>query len=202
MYGKAISLKEAQRFYADIKGRMSKYGRTPDQLKFLPGLSSVVGRTEKEAREKFRATQDLLTEDEMRHMISHVIPGIDFSNFELDEPVPSDPAIDKAAKKFRIFLELDGRRLTVREVADYVSTGIGHLKLIGSPGQIADTMVQWFDENGADGFNVMGNLEDFVEYVVPELQDRGVFRTEYEFETLRENLGLARPESVWATQPA
>jgi FMN-dependent oxidoreductase (nitrilotriacetate monooxygenase family) len=198
MYGKAISLQEAQRFYSEVKGRMAKYGRTPDQLKILPGLVPVVGRTEKEARDKFRAVQDTLSEKESRIMLNHIIPGIDFSTVSLDETMPSDPKIDQAAKRFRIFIERDGRRLTVREVIDYVSAGIGHLALIGSPGQIADTMVEWLNENGVDGFNLMphtlpGGLDDFVEYVVPELQERGAFRTEYEGETLRENLGLSRP---------
>jgi alkanesulfonate monooxygenase len=207
MYGKAISLQEAQRFYGEVKGRMAKYGRSPDHLKILPGLVAVVGKTEKEAREKFRAIQDCLSEEEARHMLAHIIPGIDFSSFPLDEPMPANPEIDQAAKRFRIFLEIDGRRLTVREVIDYVSAGIGHLALIGSPGQLAETMIKWVEENGADGFNLMphclpGGLEDFVDYVVPELQERGVFRTEYEFETLRENLGLPRPELQQATSCA
>jgi FMN-dependent oxidoreductase (nitrilotriacetate monooxygenase family) len=200
MYGKAIALPEAQRFYREVKSRMVKFGRGPDELKILPGLVAVVGQTEKEAREKFRAVQDCLSEDEARVMLAHIIPGVDLSIYPMDEPVPKLPEIDTAAKRFRIFLERDGRRLTIREVVDYVSAGIGHLALIGSPGQIADTMVEWINQEGADGFNLMphflpGGLEDFVDYVVPELQDRGAFRTEYEPGTLRDNLGLARPPS-------
>ena len=198
MYGKAISLGEAQRFYAEVKGRMNKHGRAPDQLKILPGLVAVVGKTEKEARAKFREVQDCLTEKEGRVLLAQRLPGFDFSKLPLDEPLPDSPEIEKAAKIGRFFLERDGRRLTVRELIDYVSAGIGHLTLIGSASQIADTLVTWLNENGADGFNLMphylpGGLEDFVELVIPELQDRGVFRSEYEGGTLRENLGLSRP---------
>jgi alkanesulfonate monooxygenase len=200
MYGKAISLADAQRFYSGVKSKMAKYGRTPDQLKILPGFMPVVGRTEKEAKDKFRAVQDCLTPEEGAHILKFAVPGVDFSGLSLDDTIPRQPEFDEAAKKFRIFLERDGRRLSVRELLDYASAAIGHLQLIGSPGQIADTMVQWFQEGGADGFAlkphyVPGGLEDFVDLVVPELQARGVFRTEYEGTTLRENLGIARPLS-------
>jgi FMN-dependent oxidoreductase (nitrilotriacetate monooxygenase family) len=200
MYGKAISLGEAQRFYAEVKGRMPQYGRTPEQLKILPGLVAVAGKTEKEAREKFRAVQNCLSEKEGRGLLAQRLPGFDFSNLALDDPLPRSAEIEHAAKKGRYFLEREGRRLTVRELIDYVSAGIGHLTLIGSAGQIAETMVSWFEENGADGFNLMphylpGGLEDFVDLVIPELQARGVFRTEYEGTTLRDNLGLSRPQN-------
>ncbi len=198
MYGKAIALSEAQRFYAEVKGRMAKYGRQPSQLKILPGLMAVVGKTEKEAREKFRAVQDCLTEPEGRGLLVHLLPGIDLSGVGMDEPIPDTPEIEQATKRFRIFLSRDGRRLTVREAIDYVSAAIGHLALIGSASQVADEMVRWVNENGADGFNLMpqtvpGGLEDFVNFVVPELQERGAFRTAYEGDTLRERMGLARP---------
>jgi alkanesulfonate monooxygenase len=201
MYGKAISLGAAQRFYAEMKGRMEKFGRTPDQLKILPGLVAVVGRTEKEARDKFREVQDCLTEKEGRGLIAQRLPGFDFSKIPLDEPLPRSDEIEQAAKKGRFFLERDGRRLTLRELIDYVSAGIGHLTLVGSPGQIAATLSTWFREHGADGFNLMphylpGGLDDFVDLVVPELQTRGVFRADYEGITLRENLGLARPPNL------
>jgi alkanesulfonate monooxygenase len=198
MYGKAISLAEAQRFYREVKGRMAKYGRSPDTLKILPGLVAVVGRTEKEAREKFRAVQDCLTEKEGRSLLAQLVPGVDFSPMALDQPLPDAPEIDQAGRKFRIFLQRDGRRLTVQELIDSVSAGIGHLTLIGSPGQVADTLVKWVEENGADGFNLMphylpGGFDEFVDLVIPELQERGAVRTEYREGTLRDNLGLPRP---------
>jgi alkanesulfonate monooxygenase len=207
MYGKAISLAEAQRFYGEVKSRMDKFGRTPDQLKILPGLVAVVGKTEKEARDKFRAVQDCLTENEGRGLLKQLLPGADLSKVGMDEPIPRSAEIDQATKKFRIFVERDGRRLTVREVIDYATAGIGHLTIVGSAGQVADQLVNWVNENGADGFNLMphylpGNLDDFVDYVIPELQDRGAFRSEYGEGTLREKMGLPRPANRHSVRSA
>lgn len=212
-YGKAISLAEAQRFYAEVKGRMAKYGRKTDQLKILPGLVTSVARTEKEAQEKYRAVQDCLTEAEGRAMLHHLLPGAPLDDVGLDDPVPERPEIDAAGKKFRIFLNRDGRRLKLREVIDFISAGIGHLTIIGTPSQVADQMVHWLEQQGCDGFNLMpqimpGGVEDFVDMVVPELQARGVLRTEHGEGTLRERLGLERPaDTRWrldarAAQPA
>jgi len=198
MYGKAISLAEAQRFYREVKGRMGRHGRTPDQLKILPGLVAVVGRTEREARDKFRAVQDCLTEAEGRSILTHLLPGIDLSGVGLDEPVPETPEIEQAARRFRIFLSRDGARLTVRQAIDYASAGIGHLTLIGTPEQVAGEMIRWVEAEGADGFNLMPHilpqgLEDFVDLVVPALQERGAFKQAYADGTLRDKLGLPRP---------
>lgn len=199
LYGKAISLQEAQRFYRDVKGRLAKYGRSPDCLKILPGLIAVVGETEKEARDKFHAVQHFLSEEEARSLLAHFFPGADFSNAALDETMPSTPEVEKGAARHRLFVERNGHRLSIREVVDYFSAGFGHLPLVGTPGQIADTMLEWLVEDGADGFNLMPHslpqgLEDFVNFVVPELQERGVFRRKYEGGTLRENLGLPKPQ--------
>ncbi len=198
LYARASNLAESQRFYAGAKSRLAKYGRTPDQLKILPGLVAVTGRSEKEAREKFRAVQDTLTEEEALATLAHYIPGVDFSNIALDEVIPPDSDLARTAAKYRIFVERDGKRLTLRELFDSIATAVGNLILIGSPVQIVDTMEKWLEENGADGFNfaphcLPGGLEDFVELVVPELQNRGLLRHEYEHATLRQNLGLPRP---------
>jgi FMN-dependent oxidoreductase (nitrilotriacetate monooxygenase family) len=198
MYARAGSLEEAQRFYAGVKSRLGAYGRTPEQIKILPGLAVIVGRTEKEAREKFRAVQDCLTEAEGRAMLSHYIPGIDFSTLPLDREIPDTPEINEAARKYRVSFTREGRRLTLRQMFDHISTSVGNLVLIGTPAQVVDVMEKWVNEQGADGFNfsphyLPGGLDDFVELVVPELQQRGLLRREYEGTTLRENLGLPRP---------
>lgn len=198
MYGKAISLTEAQRFYREVKGRMAKYGRSPDELKILPGLVPVVGRTEQEARAKFRAVQACLTEEEGRSILTHLLPGIDLVATGLDELVPETPEIEQAAKRFRIFLSRDGNRLTLREAIDNASAGIGHLTLIGTADQVAETMIAWVEAEGADGFNLMPHilpqgLEDFVDLVVPALQERGAFKHAYVEGSMREKLGLPRP---------
>ena len=158
LYAKAISLQEAQRFYGEMKGRMEKYGRKPNQLKILPGLVAVVGKTEKEARDKFNSVQSCMSESEARGVLAHWMPSVDWSTYAFDEPVPKQPEIDAAAKRFRIFLERDGRRLTIRELIDFLSAGVGHLALINSPGQVADTMAKWVQEGGCDGFNLMTHV--------------------------------------------
>jgi FMN-dependent oxidoreductase (nitrilotriacetate monooxygenase family) len=197
LFAKANTLAEGQQFYRQIKGRMDKYGRVPDQLKIMMSVVVIVGRTEKEAQEKAQAVRACQTEAEGRATLGHYIPGIDFSTYPMDEPLPDTVEINQAAKRFRVFLEKDGRRLTLREMMQS-STGV--LTLIGSPDQIADTMVKWIEGKGADGFNLHApilpsGLDEFVDLVVPELQARGAFRTEYEGTTLRENLGLARPSN-------
>ena len=195
LFAKALSFKEAQRFYQEAKGRLAKYGRTPDQLRVMPEMRAVVGKTEKEAREKLRAIQDCLTEEEGRATLQHYIPGIDFSDFKIDEPIPDLPHINQAASRFRVFLTKDDRRLTLREM---IETGFGSWTLVGTPGQVADAMIEWFHGGAADGFNfsphcLPSGLTDFVDLVIPELQERGVFRTSYEGGTLREIMGLNRP---------
>jgi FMN-dependent oxidoreductase (nitrilotriacetate monooxygenase family) len=202
LYAKANTLAEGRKFYHQVKARMDKYGRTPDQLKIMTSVVVIVGRTEKEAQENARAIRELQTETESRATLGHYIPGIDFSSYPMDEPLPDTIEINQAAKRFRVFLEKDGRRLTLRQL---IQSSTGSLTLVGTPDQIADTMVKWLDENGTDGFTVTlpvlpAGLDEFVELVVPELQSRGVFRTDYERATLRENLGLHRPANRHTTR--
>lgn len=204
VFGKSTSIAEAQRFYRDIKGRMAKYGRRPDQLKIMLEMRAIVGRTEQEAWEKFRAVQDHVTEAEAKAILKHYIPGMDFSDFAMDAPIPDRPEIDAAASRFRVFLEKDGRRLTLRELTD---TGFGSHLLVGTAAQIADQLDEWVQNDAADGFNftphwLPGGLTDFVDQVIPELQARGVFRTAYEGTTLREIMGLERPPARRAATPS
>jgi len=195
MFSKSTSLSEAQRFYRDIKSRLPRFGRRPDQLKIMLEMRAIVGRTEQEAHEKFRAVQDMVTEGEAKDLLKQFLPGADLTDCAMDEPIPDTPEINAAAKRFRVFVEKDGRRMTLRELTD---TGFGSWILIGTPAQIADELIAWFDNEAADGFMftphwLPGGLTDFVDMVVPELQARGVFRTAYEGGTLREIMGFDRP---------
>ena len=195
MFSKSTAIGEARRFYKDIKSRMARFGRHPDQLKIMLEMRAVVGRTEQEAHEKFRAVQDMVTEAEAKDLLKQFLPGIDFTDCAMDEPIPNRPEIDAAAQRFRVFVEKDGRRMTLRELTD---TGFGSWILIGTAAQIADGLIEWFDNEAADGFMftphwLPGGLTDFVDMVVPELQARGVFRMAYEGNTLREIMGFDRP---------
>jgi FMN-dependent oxidoreductase (nitrilotriacetate monooxygenase family) len=193
------NLVDAQRFYADVKGRMERLGRSPDHLKILPGALVVVGETAEEAQAK-RALLDSLVHPDSSLASLSIALGHDAWGFDLDGPLPEIPE-SNASKSGRQRIIERARRdnLTVRQLAQ-IAGSYGGLALVGTPAMIADEMEEWLYRDACDGFNIMfpyvpGGLDDFVDQVVPELQRRGLFRREYEGKTLRENLGLPRPEN-------
>jgi alkanesulfonate monooxygenase len=196
VYTAARSLKQAQEFYASVKGRMAKYGRDPDDLKIMPGLLAVVGRTEQEAKDKYEALQQLV--DPALGLACIAQSMGDFTGYPIDGPVPKFPKW-RLQSRGDILYELALRNnLTIRQLYFEIAAGNGHNQVIGTPSQVVDFMQEWLENDGADGFNVLPlhqptSLEDFVDLVVPEMQRRGLFRTRYEGSTLREHLGVARP---------
>ncbi|RXZ83133.1 LLM class flavin-dependent oxidoreductase [Paenibacillaceae bacterium] len=191
-------LRAGQQFYEDIKGRMAKYGRSRDELKILPGIMPIIGRTEAEAKEQLALIESLTPQQLGLDLLSHYL-GQDISSYPLDEPLPIRPDLDQfnqSKSLLKSILELmDDGELTLRQLYGRLTNRFG---LAGTPEQIADFLEEWFLEGAADGFNVSfpylpGGIEDFVELVVPELQRRGVFRTEYTGSTLRDHLSLQRP---------
>jgi FMN-dependent oxidoreductase (nitrilotriacetate monooxygenase family) len=203
------SLANAQAFYADLKGRLARYGREPDALKIMPGVFVVVGQTETEARDKFEAFQQLVEPQVGVALLGRMLGNFDLSGYPLDGPLPELPLTDSGQRsRQQLLTELAGReQLSLAQLGRRIAGGRGHYSLIGTPAQIADELQHWFENGAADGFNVLvphlpGGLEDFAQGVVPELQRRGLFRSEYAGTTLRENLGLARPANRFAEQPA
>ncbi|WP_267552075.1 LLM class flavin-dependent oxidoreductase [Rhizobium rhizogenes] len=199
IFAAQITLDEAKAYYADVKGRLGKYGRSDDDLKILPGIFPVVGRSEAEAQDKFEALQNLIQPEVGLNLLSQ-LTGVDLSSYPLDGPVPPNPPATNAGKsRQELVLDLAHREnLTIRQLYLRVAGARGHWQVVGTPTQIADVMEERFENYGADGFNIMapimpGGLADFITLVVPELRRRGLFRTEYEGTTLRENLGLKRP---------
>lgn len=180
-------------YYADVKGRMAKYGREPDDLKIMPAICPVVGRTRTEAQAKFDELQALI--DPLAGL-GQLYPTFgDLSGYPLDSPVPDDALGRQELRSLSAQLveRVRRERPTIREL--YLRTGITGSARIGTVADIADIMQEWFEAGACDGFNVTpatlpGGGEDFVALVVPELQRRGLFRREYEGRTLRENLGL------------
>jgi FMN-dependent oxidoreductase (nitrilotriacetate monooxygenase family) len=200
---------EARNFYSDVKGRMAKYGRRPEQLLVLPGISPVIGRTETEAKAKWAELQKLIHPSVGLNTIAQFWPNDDLRRWDLDAPPPYYPEPPKGINsRAHVVIELARReKLTVRQLYEYLAGARGHWVVIGTPKTIADQMQSWFENGAADGFNVMPpvlpqSLNEFVDLVVPELQRRGLFRTAYEGKTLRENLGLERPASRYASAPA
>jgi alkanesulfonate monooxygenase len=197
-----LTLEQAQTFYRAIKGRMAEHGRSPDGMKIMPGLSAIIGRTEVEAQEKYEHLQSLIHPVVAREILSTVLGGVDLKPYPFDGPLPEDLPMSNASRStFDYVLDIARREhLTMRQVALRVAGARGKSVVRGTPQQVADHMEEWFRNDACDGFNLMppylpGGLDDFISLVVPELQRRGLFRTEYEGHTLREHLGLARPPS-------
>lgn len=194
------SLASAQAFYADLKGRLSAYGRAVDSLKIMPGVFIVVAETEALAKAKFESFQELVEPQVGVALLGRMLGNFDLSGYPLDGPLPELPLTDSGQRsRQKLLTELaDQENLTLAQLGRRIAGGRGHYSLIGTPEQIADELQRWFEQGAADGFNVLvphlpGGLEDVARLLVPELQRRGLFRTEYEGTTLRENLGLQRP---------
>jgi FMN-dependent oxidoreductase (nitrilotriacetate monooxygenase family) len=189
-----------RQFYADVKGRMEKLGRSRDQMKILPGCFVVVGETIEQARAK-RAKLDSLVNYANAIASLSIALGHDASKFDPDRPLPGDIPESNASKSGRERAIALGRRenLTVRQLAQRLG-GYSGLAMVGTAQSIADEMEEWLETHASDGFTVMfpylpGGLDDFVDQVVPQLQRRGLFRRDYEGATLREHLGLPHPRN-------
>lgn len=198
------TLAEAQEFYGDVKERLGAYDRSPDDLKVLPGVFPVVGRTESEAREKFELLQSLVHPVVGITYLSQILGGIDLSGYSIDDVLPDTLPITNASQsRQHLLLDLARReKLTIRQLYLRIAGARGHWQLVGTPKQIADELEEYFVNFGADGFNIMPpsptGLDDFVELVLPELRRRGLFREDYTGSTLRSHLGLSIPESRYA----
>jgi FMN-dependent oxidoreductase (nitrilotriacetate monooxygenase family) len=204
VYAVHPSLEVAQAFYADLKRRLPRYERSADDLKILPALRPVVGRTTQEARAKYDQLQQLLDPLVGLARLSQTFG--DLSGYPLDGPVPLDKLGPAELRSISAQLLARVRRQnpTIRELSQEVA-GMGGFCLIGTAADIADVMQEWFENDGCDGFNITpthlpGGCEDFVEMVTPELQRRGLFREDYQGRTLRENLGLKRPMNRYAAR--
>ena len=199
-----LTLAESQEFYSDVKMRVKANGRNPNHVIVLPGLSFMVGRTHGEAQSKVDSMQSLVHPMVAREIASFTLGRVDLSPYDIDGPVPELPEPNGSISAFRTAMKIAlDERLTIRQLGIRLAAARQRHHVTGTPKQIADVMEEWFTQGAADGFNILppympGALEDFVELVVPELQRRGLFRTEYEGRTLRENLGLPRPGSRYA----
>lgn len=193
-------IEDARRFYASLKARLPKYGREANELVVLPGIMPIVGRTEREAHDKLAALQGFVSETNALALLSDRF-GIDMSQSELDGPLPELKPSDNYHAFARVMLEKARReKMTLRDLYNLVAAARGHWILCGTPDYIADTLQIWLETGAADGFNIMPShfpdgLTDFVDTVIPILQERGLYRAEYEGKTLRDRMGLARPKN-------
>ncbi|MEU3477690.1 LLM class flavin-dependent oxidoreductase [Streptomyces sp. NPDC033754] len=196
------TLEEGIAFYKDVKQRALALGRDPDGIKILPGIVPVIGDTEAEARELDAELDRLIVPEYAKRQLAlrlKIAPDELDLDAELPEDIPTEGDIEGAKSRYTLIVELARReRLTVRRLIGRLGGGRGHRTFAGTPEQIADTIEHWYVSGAADGFNIMpavlpSGLEAFVDRVVPLLQERGLFRTEYTGTTLRDHYGLPRP---------
>jgi FMN-dependent oxidoreductase (nitrilotriacetate monooxygenase family) len=200
---------DAKAFYDDVKTRARTFGRDPDQLKILPGISPFLGDTEAEARELQEHVNSLTVP---AYGLSQLegLAGVSLQHLDLEEPVPADlfagsgDVLDNTRSRLQVVANIVERdRPTLRQLLHRLAGGRGHNVVAGTPLQVADLITEWFHGGAADGFNVMPPLypqllDAFVEGVLPILQERGIFRSEYAGTTLREHYGLTRPDSLYS----
>ncbi|WP_138754081.1 LLM class flavin-dependent oxidoreductase [Paenibacillus sinopodophylli] len=199
------NIEDAKAFYKDVKDRAVAEGRSVDDIVILPGIGPIIGRTEEEAEAKYQELAGLVTIENALNYLGRFFEHHDFSQYPLDEPFPE--LGDLGHNSFRsgtdkIKQTAKEQNLTLRQVALQSTTPRG--QFIGTPEKVADLIQQWHEEGAADGFiihsSLPSGLNDFVELVVPILQERGIYRTEYEADTLRGNLGLPIPTNRYTKE--
>jgi FMN-dependent oxidoreductase (nitrilotriacetate monooxygenase family) len=184
---------EAKAAYDSLKSRLAKHGRAPGDMTILPGVMPIVGRTDAEAKAQLDRLQSWLTPTNALTLVSNRI-GHDISGYPLDGPIPALPPSNNSQSFARTLLDLARReKMTLRDLYNITAAARGHWVICGTPKRIADTLEEWFLAGLADGFMILpayfpGAFDDFVDLVVPELQRRGLFRTEYAGSTLRDHL--------------
>ena len=197
-------IETAQEFYRDIKARARGLGRNPDHVLIMPGVSPFIGRTLDEAKEKYERLTSLIVEEDGIALIKGLTGGeLDLTGADLDGPLPPAPPTEGMKSRQALIRQIaDENNFTIRQLYQWVASARGHFTIVGTPETIVDTLQEWFENEAADGFNILPpwlptGLDDFVDLVIPELQRRGLFRTAYEGKTLRENLGLPFPQNRW-----
>lgn len=192
------SIEDAIAYYQDVKTRAAAFGRNPEHVLIFPGITPVIGRTPEDAERKYQEVVDLVSAEDALIYLGRFFEHHDFSQYELDAPFPELGDLGRnsfQSSTDKIKADAKAQGLTLRQVALSVATP--RPTFIGTPEQVADLVQEWFERRAADGFMigsaVPGGLEDFIGLVVPILQERGLFRTEYESDTLRGNLGVPVP---------
>ena len=200
VFGAATSKEVARADYADIKRRMPKYGRAPDSLRFLPGVCLFIGRTAAEAEEHYQELAELISPVVGVQFLSKLI-ATDLSGYPVDGPLPQivGEVAGGTAQRTQIAEMARREGLTIKQTYERVTAAIGNAVMKGTPTQIADEMEDWYRSKACDGFVVVApaaprGLNDIVDFLVPELQRRKLFRPDYVGITLRENMGLEIPE--------
>lgn len=203
----AATKEDGQAYYADVKARAKGFGRDADQLLVLPGAAAIVGDTDAEAEARYRELAGLESIETGLGLLSRTFNDHDFRQYDLDAPFPDVEHIglnSHQSSTVRILADVRANALTLRQVVERLATPRG--AFVGAPETVADQIQEWFEDGAADGFVLFealpGQLALFVDKVIPILQARGLFRTDYEGTTFREHLGLPVPDNRYSIAAA
>lgn len=196
-------IEKAKAHYRTLKAQLASFGRTEEELLVLQGISPIVGDTEEEAIRQYNELQSLIDPYESLKFVSGYMGNVDFSKYSLDTPAieVEFPAVNSIQSHFDEHLEIIKKEnLKVGELYARLFGPARRDAFVGTAVQIADEMERWLKEGAADGFMLQfpllpRDLENFVEKVVPILQERGIYREDYTGTTLREHLGLKKPQN-------
>lgn len=198
VFAASQTVAEGQEYYHDLKRRLPAHGRDPGAIRVMPGVFPVIGRTRGEAEDRFGLLQDLVHPEVAISHLARLI-GHDLSGFDPHGPLPDLPVSAGYISRQKLLTDKARREgLSILELGLAMAGARGHWQITGTPADIADALQERFETQAADGFNIMapvlpGDLERFVDLVIPELQRRGLYRTRYGGRTLRDHLGLPRP---------
>jgi FMN-dependent oxidoreductase (nitrilotriacetate monooxygenase family) len=207
VYCANYSIEEGQKTFRSYKTHTVAAGRKPEELVILTGVAVIWGETLEEAERKLKEVTDLWPIEVAVHNLGM---GFEIEKVDLDAPFPQDydqiggsnGGLKSSGREAAIASFAKANNLTLRQAAERCSVGLGYRPLVGTTQSIADDLQAWLEAETTDGFAVIqplviDGLRDFSEHVIPELVRRGLFRSEYEGKTLRENLGLARPKNYY-----
>jgi FMN-dependent oxidoreductase (nitrilotriacetate monooxygenase family) len=204
IFAAAATFEEGASYYADVKERARGFGRDPETLFVLPGITPFIGDTDAEGEARYREAAAAESLDTGFGFLARTFNDHDFRQYDLDGPFPDVAHIGKNSQQSganRILAEVRAEQLTLRQVVERLATPRG--SFVGSPETVANALQAWFEGGAADGFVIFeplpGQLDLFVEKVVPILQARGLFREDYEGETFRDSLGLDVPVNRYTT---
>jgi FMN-dependent oxidoreductase (nitrilotriacetate monooxygenase family) len=201
--GATSTVPAMQDYYRDVKSRAQAIGRDASNIQILPEMSPVIGRTEAETEANFHQLVALGSLESGLGALSRTFSDHDFTQYDLDGPFPEMTNVVWNSTAERFYAMARNERLSIRQLAQRLATPRG--EFVGTPVQVADRIQSWFDDGVADGFMIFetlpGQLDLFVDLVVPILQERGIYRTDYEGKTFRENLGIPYPVNRYARVP-
>jgi alkanesulfonate monooxygenase SsuD/methylene tetrahydromethanopterin reductase-like flavin-dependent oxidoreductase (luciferase family) len=188
------SLEAAVKFRAELDAQVVAAGRDPSRVRVLPALMVTLGGTEAEAKARAKRLEDLAS-PEFRWQNALYTAGLDPDAFDPDAPLPAELRAEGGSSRLQQLAAVARERpeAPLREIAAAITGGAGQVHFVGTPEQLADHVLTWQDAGAVDGFTIMGStlpyeLTAFVDHVVPILQRKGRYRTEYTGSTLREHL--------------